>query len=120
MVYKRIKIHSRVASRLSQNSLVECKGFYFSLVGKHSAHAITGVLDHLIVEPFLPHEQTDEYYVCIQSEREGEETLFFSRGGVDVGDVDANGKRLFVAMHCRIDYDSVSVSSTSLESKLLE
>jgi hypothetical protein len=36
----------------------------------------TRVLDHLlyIVEPFfLPHEQTDEYLVCIQSKREGEE-----------------------------------------------
>jgi hypothetical protein len=29
---------------------------------KH-AHA-TGVFDHFIVEPFLPHAQTDEYYIC--------------------------------------------------------
>lgn len=29
---------------------------------------VTGRLTHFIVEPFVPHAQTDEYYVCIQSE----------------------------------------------------
>jgi succinyl-CoA synthetase beta subunit len=52
-------------------------------VGEHTQHDTgdTGVLDHFIVEPFLPHEQTDECYFCIQSEREGEEILFCSQGG---------------------------------------
>lgn len=27
---------------------------------------VSGILDHFIVEPFVPHEQTDEYYLCIQ------------------------------------------------------
>lgn len=59
---------------------------------------VKGQLDHFIVEPFVPHEQTDEYYICIQSDREGEEILFCSQGGVDVGDVDAKAKRLHVAI----------------------
>lgn len=27
---------------------------------------VTGILDHFIVEPFVPHAQEDEYYICIQ------------------------------------------------------
>lgn len=57
---------------------------------------MTGILDTFIVEPFVPHEQTDEYYVCINSNREGEEFLFCHEGGVDVGDVDAKADRLQV------------------------
>lgn len=61
----------------------------------------TGELDHFIVEPFVAHKTDDEYYVCIQSDRDGEEVLFYSAGGVDVGDVDAKAKRL----HVMIDED---------------
>lgn len=57
---------------------------------------VTGILDTFIVEPFVAHEQTDEYYVCINSNREGEEFLFCHEGGVDVGDVDAKADRLKV------------------------
>jgi ATP citrate (pro-S)-lyase len=59
----------------------------------------TGVLDHFIIEPFVPHAQADEYYICIQNEKDGEELLFYSEGGVDVGDVDAKAVRL----HVKID-----------------
>jgi ATP citrate (pro-S)-lyase len=55
---------------------------------------VSGILDHFIVEPFVPHAQTDEYYLCIQSFRENDEVLFYHEGGVDVGDVDAKGVRL--------------------------
>eukprot|EP01035_Chromulina_nebulosa_P066529 gene66529-91091_t len=27
---------------------------------------VSGILDHFIVEPFVPHKQTDEYYICVQ------------------------------------------------------
>lgn len=27
---------------------------------------VTGILDHFIVEPFVPHKQSDEYYLCLQ------------------------------------------------------
>lgn len=27
---------------------------------------VSGVLNHFIVEPFTPHDQSDEYYLCIQ------------------------------------------------------
>jgi ATP citrate (pro-S)-lyase len=27
---------------------------------------VTGILDQFIVEPFVPHSQSDEYYLCLQ------------------------------------------------------
>lgn len=59
---------------------------------------VSGILDHFIVEPFVPHNQTDEYYICIQSFRSNDEVLFYHEGGVDVGDVDAKGVRLSLAI----------------------
>ena len=47
-----------------------------------------------ILEPFLPHPSTTEYYVCINSSREYDSILFTHEGGVDVGDVDAKALKL--------------------------
>ena len=57
---------------------------------------VTGVLDHFIVEPFIPHDQADEYYLAILSQRDGDEILFHHEGGINVGDVDAKAVRLKV------------------------
>jgi ATP citrate (pro-S)-lyase len=59
---------------------------------------VSGILDHFIVEPFVPHAQSDEYYICLQSFRHNDEILFHHEGGVDVGDVDAKGTRLEVKL----------------------
>ena len=58
--------------------------------------AVTGILDHFIVEPFIPHDEQDEYYVAIVSDREGDVILFHHEGGINVGDIDAKAHRLFV------------------------
>ncbi len=58
--------------------------------------SVTGVLDHFIVEPFVPHDEKDEYYVAITSEREGDNILFHHEGGINVGDVDAKAVKLLV------------------------
>lgn len=58
--------------------------------------SVKGPLDTFIVEPFVPHEASDEYYMCITSDRTGEEYLFHHEGGVDVGDVDAKALRLHI------------------------
>ena len=55
---------------------------------------MTGTLSNFIVEPFLPHPPTAEYYVCITSQREGDCILFTHEGGVDIGDVDAKALKL--------------------------
>ncbi|KAL2912579.1 ATP citrate lyase subunit 1 [Polyrhizophydium stewartii] len=59
----------------------------------------TGYLHTFLVEPFCPHPQDTEYYVCIQSVREGDIIFFTHEGGVDVGDVDAKARRLLVPAH---------------------
>lgn len=59
-----------------------------------TVEVVTGILDHFIVEPFVPHSMQEEYYVCVQSFRSEDQILFYHEGGVDVGDVDAKGLRL--------------------------
>lgn len=49
----------------------------------------TGTLDTFIIEPFVPHDQSDEYYIAIHSTREHDVILFHHEGGVDIGDVDS-------------------------------
>jgi ATP citrate (pro-S)-lyase len=49
----------------------------------------TGKLKHFIIEPYLSHEDTDEMYICIYSNRDGEIILFHHEGGIDIGDVDS-------------------------------
>ncbi|KAJ3385980.1 citrate synthase [Entophlyctis sp. JEL0112] len=59
----------------------------------------TGVLNTFIIEPFVPHPQDTEFYICIQSVRDGDLIFFTHEGGVDVGDVDAKAKKLLVPVN---------------------
>ncbi|MCJ1311928.1 glutathione synthetase ATP-binding domain-like protein [Agyrium rufum] len=63
---------------------------------KQQVETVTGVLRQFLVEPFVPHPANTEYYICINSVREGDNILFTHEGGVDVGDVDAKAKKLLV------------------------
>jgi len=56
----------------------------------------SGRLTHFIIEPFIPHKEEDEYYVCIRSLRDGDEILFYNHGGMNVGDVDTKSEKLLV------------------------
>jgi ATP citrate (pro-S)-lyase len=55
---------------------------------------VTGIIDHFIVEPFVPHNENDEYYLAILSQREGDQILFHHQGGINVGDIDAKAVRM--------------------------
>ncbi len=57
-----------------------------------------GKLDTFIVEPFLPHQQSEEYYLCIYATRDGNSVLFYHEGGVDIGDVDSKAKKVDVVI----------------------
>ncbi|KAM9174757.1 ATP-citrate synthase isoform 1-T1 [Mergus octosetaceus] len=57
-----------------------------------------GILKNFLIEPFVPHKQEEEFYVCIYAAREGDYVLFHHEGGVDVGDVDAKAQKLLVAV----------------------
>ncbi|KAJ1653118.1 ATP citrate lyase subunit 1 [Dispira simplex] len=60
---------------------------------------VTGFLKTFLVEPFVPHPSSNEHYICIQSNRQGDEILFTHEGGIDVGDVDAKAKRLSIPVN---------------------
>ncbi|MBN2397960.1 MAG: ATPase [Deltaproteobacteria bacterium] len=55
---------------------------------------VSGVLDHFIIEPFVPHDPADEQYVAIVSRRGGDDILFHHEGGSDIGDIDGVAARL--------------------------
>ncbi|GIZ41500.1 putative ATP-citrate synthase subunit 2 [Cercospora beticola] len=57
---------------------------------------IEGALRNFLVEPFVPHPQETEYYININSAREGDWILFYHEGGVDVGDVDEKAAKLLI------------------------
>ncbi|XP_041775973.1 ATP-citrate synthase isoform X1 [Anopheles merus] len=56
----------------------------------------TGKLRNFIIEPFVPHKDNEEAYVCIYSHRTADTILFYHQGGVDIGDVDAKALKLEV------------------------
>ena len=68
---------------------------------------ITDTLNTFLVEPFVPHEQENEHYIAITTSKKGDEILFCHEGGVDVGDVDAKAKRLFVPIETQTTPDEV-------------
>eukprot|EP00188_Purpureofilum_apyrenoidigerum_P006254 Plantae.Rhodophyta-Purpureofilum_apyrenoidigerum.ctg9390.p1 GENE.Plantae.Rhodophyta-Purpureofilum_apyrenoidigerum.ctg9390~~Plantae.Rhodophyta-Purpureofilum_apyrenoidigerum.ctg9390.p1 ORF type:complete len:430 (+),score=103.36 Plantae.Rhodophyta-Purpureofilum_apyrenoidigerum.ctg9390:1401-2690(+) len=45
---------------------------------------VTGKLTHFVIEPFVPH--TEEFYMCIQTQREGDLLSFGCAGGMDIED----------------------------------
>ncbi|XP_050076779.1 ATP-citrate synthase isoform X1 [Anopheles maculipalpis] len=56
----------------------------------------TGKLRNFIIEPFVPHKDIEEAYVCIYSHRTADTILFYHQGGVDIGDVDSKALKLDV------------------------
>lgn len=68
---------------------------------------VRGVLETFIIEPFLPHDQSDEYYISISSVRDGDQVYFYHEGGVDIGDVDAKAEKLIVNINETLDKATV-------------
>ena len=69
--------------------------------------AATGKLNTFIVEPFLPHEQSDEFYVCIYATRSGNTILFHHEGGVEIGDVESKAKCLEMDIEDSLNIETV-------------
>ncbi|KAI3328026.1 ATP-citrate synthase subunit 2 [Xylariaceae sp. AK1471] len=75
----------------------ECKAWISERAGKsQKVEHVEGVLSKFLVEPFVPHPDGTEYYININSVRDGDWILFTHEGGVDVGDVDAKAEKLLV------------------------
>lgn len=56
----------------------------------------------------MPHSSEEEFYVCIQSNRDFDEILFCAQGGVDVGNVDEKASRLKVPTGDAVDLEKIS------------
>ncbi len=68
----------------------------FDSDGKPVGKGTVGQLTHFIIEPMTPHKDSDECYLAITSNKDGDTILFYHEGGVNVGDVDAKAARLEV------------------------
>uniref|UniRef100_A0A2I3RE47 ATP-citrate synthase n=1 Tax=Pan troglodytes TaxID=9598 RepID=A0A2I3RE47_PANTR len=67
----------------------------------------TGFLKNFLIEPFVPHSQAEEFYVCIYATREGDYVLFHHEGGVDVGDVDTKAQKLLVGVDEKLNPEDI-------------
>ncbi|XP_036428027.1 ATP-citrate synthase isoform X2 [Colossoma macropomum] len=67
-----------------------------------------GILKNFLIEPFVPHSQEEEFYVCIYAMREGDYVLFHHEGGMEVGDVDSKAQRLLVGVDEKLTEDAVA------------
>jgi len=75
----------------------EAKEFINQHLGKEiKVGEASGVLHNFIVEPFIPHEQSEEAYICIYSKRDHDAILFTHEGGIDIGNVEDKAKTLIV------------------------
>lgn len=68
----------------------------FDANGKPTDKGTIGQLTHFIIEPMVPHKESDECYVAITANKTGDTILFCHEGGVNVGDVDCKASRLEV------------------------
>eukprot|EP00922_Rhytidocystis_sp_ex-Travisia-forbesii_P023808 GHVS01034947.1.p1 GENE.GHVS01034947.1~~GHVS01034947.1.p1 ORF type:complete len:1159 (+),score=157.21 GHVS01034947.1:212-3688(+) len=95
VLIKRRGVSGLVKLKLSWEEV--CAHLKSHLGSEVCCESLTGKLTHFIVENFYPHnEETDEMYVAMRTCREGDEILFYHKGGVSVGDVEAKAKRLTV------------------------
>ncbi|CAE8600624.1 unnamed protein product [Polarella glacialis] len=75
---------------------------------EQQVETVTGQLTHFLIEPFVPHAQEQEHYICILSHRYCDEILFYHEGGVDVGDVDSKAEKLELPTGEKLTLDMVT------------
>ena len=68
----------------------------FDANGKPQDKGTVGQLTHFIIEPMMPHKDTEECYIAIMATKDGDSIMFYHQGGVNVGDVDSKAARLDV------------------------
>ncbi|XP_038048335.1 ATP-citrate synthase-like [Patiria miniata] len=69
------------------------------LGSKVKVDGVEGTLKQFLIEPYLPHQENEESYLCIYCHTESHDAvLFHSKGGVDVGNVDEEADHLYVGL----------------------
>ncbi|XP_055687728.1 ATP-citrate synthase isoform X1 [Lutzomyia longipalpis] len=90
-----IKRRGKLGLITVNKNIKEVKEWITARMGKEQTIGVTvGTLRNFIIEPFLPHKDDQEAYVCIYSHRSADTILFYHQGGVDIGDVDAKALKL--------------------------
>ncbi|KAL9622546.1 MAG: hypothetical protein Q9160_003043 [Pyrenula sp. 1 TL-2023] len=94
----------------------EAKEWIAARAGKEQkVESVTGILRQFLVEPFVPHPSNTEYYININSVREGDWILFTHEGGVDVGDVDAKAEKILVPVNLQNYPSNEEIAATLLK-----
>lgn len=92
-----IKRRGKLGLIAVNKKFAEVKQWVAERMGKDQKIAnATGKLRNFIIEPFIPHKDAEEAYVCIYSHRTADTILFYHQGGVDIGDVDSKALKLEV------------------------
>ena len=84
----------------------------FDANGKPIDKGTVGKLTDFIIEPLIPHKDSDECYLAIMSTKDGDTILFYHKGGINVGDIDSKAMRLEVTI-------GTLPSATEIEKQLL-
>lgn len=80
-------------------NLEQAKQWVSDRMGKDiQVGAASGPLKRFIIEPFVPHHQNEEFYVCIYAQRDCDTILFHHEGGVEIGDVDSKAVKLNIGL----------------------
>jgi len=74
---------------------------------EQKVESATGKLRNFIIEPFIPHADNEEAYVCIYSHRTADTILFYHQGGVDIGDVDSKALKLDVPVGSTVSINDI-------------
>jgi ATP citrate (pro-S)-lyase len=94
----------------------EARAWIEARAGKEQkVETVTGFLRQFLVEPFVPHPQDTEYYININSVRDGDWILFTHEGGVDVGDVDAKAEKILIPVDLKAFPSTNELASTLLK-----
>ncbi|KHJ31031.1 putative atp citrate subunit 2 [Erysiphe necator] len=94
----------------------EAKAWIAARAGKpQQVETVVGILRQFLVEPFVPHPAGTEYYININSQREGDWVLFTHEGGVDVGDVDAKAEKILIPVDLSEYPSNETIASTLLK-----
>jgi len=94
----------------------EARAWVAERAGKpQKVEQVEGVLRSFLVEPFVPHPSDTEYYICINSVRDGDWILFTHEGGIDVGDVDAKAEKLLIPVDLSAYPSNEQIAKTLLK-----
>uniref|UniRef100_A0A1L8E0T3 ATP-citrate synthase n=1 Tax=Nyssomyia neivai TaxID=330878 RepID=A0A1L8E0T3_9DIPT len=103
-----IKRRGKLGLITVNKNIKEVKEWIQARMGKEQkVGATVGTLRNFIIEPFLPHKDDQEAYVCIYSHRAADTILFHHQGGVDIGDVDAKALKLDIPVGQTITADEI-------------